>query len=146
MPGPERANVGETPEDLDSLGTAMANNEKDEEWGLKMGEVPDTEILLLSRIQELLDWGPEGPERAKEHFFQIAEQNIDAFGFGSHLSHNPTKAHICTKEDQALSSQPMYHTSPAKQEVIDQQLKMWFEQGIIEQSKSPRAMPVVTMY
>ena len=41
---------------------------------------------------------------------------------------------------------PMYHASPQKREIIDEQLNTWFEQGVIEPSKSPWSAPVVIAY
>ena len=41
---------------------------------------------------------------------------------------------------------PMYHTSLQKREIIDDQLNTWFEQGVIELSKSPWSAPVVIAY
>ena len=41
---------------------------------------------------------------------------------------------------------PMYHTSPQKREIIDEQLNTWFKQGVIEPSKSPWSVPVVITY
>ena len=40
----------------------------------------------------------------------------------------------------------MYHASPQKREIIDGQLNTWFEQGVIEASKSPWSTPVVIAY
>ncbi|KAG8979337.1 hypothetical protein FRB93_010134 [Tulasnella sp. JGI-2019a] len=109
------SSYGETGlEETGPSSTATANNEKDEEWGPQTGEAPNMEILPSIKLCNLLDWGPKGPDWAREHLFKITEQNIEAFGFDRHLRHNPTKVHIHTKEDQALLSQPMYHTSPAK--------------------------------
>jgi hypothetical protein len=40
----------------------------------------------------------------------------------------------------------MYRTSPAKREVIETQIKAWFEQEVIEKSISPWSAPVVIAY
>jgi hypothetical protein len=40
----------------------------------------------------------------------------------------------------------MYHTSPAKKKVIEEQLEKWFHLGVIESSKSPWSAPVVIAY
>ena len=40
----------------------------------------------------------------------------------------------------------MYHASPQKREIIDEQLNTWFEQDVIEPSKSPWSAPVVIAY
>lgn len=41
---------------------------------------------------------------------------------------------------------PMYSTSPAKRAVINEQLDKWFEQEVIEPSKSPWSAPVMIVY
>jgi hypothetical protein len=37
----------------------------------------------------------------------------------------------------------MYNSSPAKRQVIEEQIKTWFEQEVIEDSISPWSAPVV---
>jgi len=69
-----------------------------------------------------------------------------AFGFDSRLGHHPAKVHIRTEEGQVPIAVQMYGSSPAKQVIIDEQLDKWFEQGIIEASKSPWSAPVVITY
>ena len=41
---------------------------------------------------------------------------------------------------------PMYGTSPAKRELINEQIDRWFEQDVIEPSISPWSAPVVIAY
>ena len=41
---------------------------------------------------------------------------------------------------------PMYGSSPAKRQVMDEQIDQWFNQGVIEASKSPWSAPVVMVY
>jgi len=40
----------------------------------------------------------------------------------------------------------MYNTSPQKRVIIDEQIDKWFEQGVIEPSKSPWSMPIIIAY
>lgn len=68
------------------------------------------------------------------------------FAFDGRLGHHPSKVHICTAEEQVLITVPMYGSSPAKKQVIEEQLKKWFELGVIEPSKSPWSAPVVIAY
>lgn len=49
-------------------------------------------------------------------------------------------------DGQVPISVPMYHVSLQKREIIDEQLNTWFEQGVIEPSKSPWSAPVVIAY
>jgi len=76
----------------------------------------------------------------------MLRKHIKAFGFDGQLSNLPAKVHIWTVDGQVPILVPMYHASPQKWEVIDEQLNTWFEQGIIEPSKSPWSMPVVITY
>ncbi|KZP19227.1 hypothetical protein FIBSPDRAFT_684708, partial [Athelia psychrophila] len=69
-----------------------------------------------------------------------------AFAFDGRLGHHPTKVHIRTVDGQVPISVPMYGSSPAKKLVIEEQLKKWFELGVIEPSKSPWSAPVVIAY
>ncbi|EIM85168.1 uncharacterized protein STEHIDRAFT_32222, partial [Stereum hirsutum FP-91666 SS1] len=69
-----------------------------------------------------------------------------AFGFDGRLGQFPGKVHVRTKEGQVPIAVPMYGASPAKREVIDKQVKTWFEQGVIEPSISPWSAPVVIVY
>ena len=69
-----------------------------------------------------------------------------AFGFDGRLGHYPSKVHIRTVDGQVPISVPMYGSSPAKRQVIDEQIDKWFEQGVIEPSKSPWSAPVVIAY
>ena len=41
---------------------------------------------------------------------------------------------------------PMYSASPEKRAIINEQIDTWFEQGVIEPSKSPWSAPVVIAY
>jgi hypothetical protein len=41
---------------------------------------------------------------------------------------------------------PMYGASPAKRQVIDEQMDKWIRQEVVEPSKSPWATPVVIVY
>ncbi|KAA1474678.1 hypothetical protein DENSPDRAFT_747648, partial [Dentipellis sp. KUC8613] len=69
-----------------------------------------------------------------------------AFGFDGRLGSHPSRVHIRTVDGQVPISVPMYRSSPAKREVIEQQLNAWFEQDVIEPSRSPWSAPVVIVY
>ena len=49
--------------------------------GPKTAEVPDNKIYPSEKLRELLDWEPDGPEWARDKFFEIAEKHVKAFGF-----------------------------------------------------------------
>ncbi|KZP10440.1 hypothetical protein FIBSPDRAFT_702535, partial [Athelia psychrophila] len=76
----------------------------------------------------------------------MLRRRVGAFGFDGRLGHHPSKVHIRTVDGQCPISVPMYNSSPAKKAVIEEQLKTWFELGVIEPSKSPWSAPVVIAY
>ncbi|KIK04902.1 hypothetical protein K443DRAFT_47342, partial [Laccaria amethystina LaAM-08-1] len=76
----------------------------------------------------------------------MLERRVKAFGFDGRLGHLPTKVHIQTEDGQVPISVPMYGSSPEKRCFMDVQIDTWFEQGVIEPSKSPWSVPVVIAY
>ncbi|KDR82299.1 hypothetical protein GALMADRAFT_40383, partial [Galerina marginata CBS 339.88] len=76
----------------------------------------------------------------------MLENRVKAFGFDGRLGHHPAKVHIRTKDGQVPISVPMYGTSPEKKRFIDEQVDKWFEQDVIEPSRSPWSAPVVIAY
>ncbi|KAI5894811.1 uncharacterized protein SCHCODRAFT_02726788, partial [Schizophyllum commune H4-8] len=73
----------------------------------------------------------------------MLEKRIKAFGLDGRLGNYPAKATIRTREGQTPIAEPMQGASPAKKEVMDQQIDAWFAQGVIEPSISPWSAPVV---
>lgn len=70
-----------------------------------------------------------------------------AFGFDGRLGHNnKVQFEIKVPDGQRPISVPMYAASPAKREVIDQQMDKWLAQEVIEPLESPWAAPVVIVY
>lgn len=121
-------------------------DDEEEQWGPKTAAVPENEYLPSSKLEELIDWGPESPPEIKAQFFDLVRKHLEAFGFDGRLGQNENKAYIRTQENANPISVPMYQASPAKREVIDKQLDAWFEQKVIEPSISPWAAPVVIVY
>lgn len=68
------------------------------------------------------------------------------FAFDGRLGHHSSKVHIHMVDRQVPIAVPMYNSSPAKKVVIEEQLKKWFELGVIKASKSPWSAPVVITY
>jgi hypothetical protein len=126
--------------------TSLQEEEPEASWGPKTLESPEAEIFPSANLRELLDWGLESSPEIRERFFAIAKKQVKAFGFDSRLGHYPLKVHVQTADGTVLHSLPTYGASPAKQEVIDKQIQMWFEQDVIEKSISPWAAPVVIVY
>ncbi|KAF9022530.1 hypothetical protein BDZ89DRAFT_956515, partial [Hymenopellis radicata] len=120
-------------------------DDKDEEYGPKTAAMPDPTVYSSSKIREVLDVG-DLPEDQKEAAWNMLETHVKAFGFDGRLGSLEGEAKIRLKEGVEPISMPMYNASPAKREVIDKQIDTWFEQGVIEPSKSPWGAPVVIAY
>jgi len=122
-----------------------AEEDKQEQYSPKTAAMPDPMVYPSDQLEELIDIGSL-PDHLKERAWVMLRKHIKAFGFDGRLGNLPAKVHIWTVDGQVPISIPMYHTLPQKREVIDEQLNMWFEQGIIEPSKSPWSAPVVIAY
>ena len=119
--------------------------EEQEQYGPKTAAMPDPTVYSSSQLEELIDVGSL-PEHLKEEAWAMLRRRIKAFGFDGWLGNLPAKVHIRTVDGQVPISVLMYHASPQKREIIDEQLNTWFEQGVIEPSKSPWSTPVVIAY
>jgi len=115
------------------------------QYGPKTAAMPDPTKYSSDQLEELIDVGSL-PDHLKEEAWAILRKHINAFGFDGRVGSLPTKVHIRTVDGQVPISMPMYHASPQKCEIIDEQLNTWFEQGIIEPSKSPWSAPVIIAY
>ncbi|EJD42619.1 hypothetical protein AURDEDRAFT_30855, partial [Auricularia subglabra TFB-10046 SS5] len=76
----------------------------------------------------------------------LLRKHVLAFGFDDRLGHLEVNAKIRTKPDVDPIALPMHGASPEKRQVIEDQLRKWFELGVIEDSISPWAAPVVIVY
>ncbi|KAF9025709.1 hypothetical protein BDZ89DRAFT_953563, partial [Hymenopellis radicata] len=121
------------------------DEDRDEEYGPKTAAMPDPTVYPSAKIREVLDVG-DLPEDQKEAAWTMLEKHVKAFGFDGRLGSLQGEAKIRLKEGVQPISMPMYNASLAKREVIDKQIDPWFEQGVIEPSKSPWGAPVVIAY
>lgn len=117
----------------------------DEQWGPKTAEVPDNSPWASTDLEKVIDVG-DVPESIKPRVWEMLKRRVKAFGFDGRLGHLETRCRIRTKEGVEPIAVPMYGASPAKRLVIDEQLKKWFAQGVIEASESPWSAPVVIVY
>ena len=116
-----------------------------EEYGPKTAAMPDPTIYPSSQLEDLIDVGSL-PEYLKERAWSMLRKRVKAFGFDGRLGNLPAKVHIRTVDGQVPISLPMYGSSPEKRAIINEQIDTWFEQGVIEPSKSPWGAPVVIAY
>lgn len=63
--------------------------------------------------------------------------------FDGHLGHTSMAEHVINTGDAKPVHLPPYRTSPAKKQIIEEQIQLMLEQNIIEPSSSPWAAPVV---
>ena len=106
-----------------------ASEEEQEEYGPKTAAMPDPTTYPSDQLEDLIDVGSL-PDHLKEEAWAMLRRRIKAFGFDGRLGSLPTKVHIRTVDGQVPISMPMYHASPQKREIIDEQLNTWFEQGV----------------
>lgn len=125
--------------------TDKVRDEEEESFGPKTAELPDLMTYPSEKMEEFLDVGSL-PEHLRERAWEMLKRRQRAFGFDSRLGHHPSKVHIRTVDGQVPIAVPMYGASPAKRAIIDKQLNKWFEQDVIEPSKSPWSAPVVIAY
>lgn len=118
----------------------------DELWGPKTTEVDDCVVYPSDELEKIVDVNPELPQADRQKLFDLVRTYSKAFAFDGRLGHYPEKVGINLKDGTQPVSVPMYAASPAKREVIDKQLEKWWSLGVIEQSVSPWAFPVVIVY
>ncbi|KAJ3473690.1 hypothetical protein NLI96_g12874 [Meripilus lineatus] len=120
-------------------------SEEDEDYGPKTAAVPEPDMVPSKELEEILDVG-DLPDELKPRVWEMLRRRIGAFGFDGRLGHLDTKCRIRTKDNVEPIAVPMYGSSPAKREVIEKQLNVWFQQEVIEPSQSPWSAPVVIVY
>ena len=118
----------------------------DELWGPKMSEPADPTTYDSGKLEELIDIAPDAPEEIRCKTIELICKHIEAFGFDDQLGMLETIAKIWMKPDAHPVSMPMYGASPAKWQVIDEQMDKWIRQEVVEPSKSPWGAPVVIAY
>jgi len=118
---------------------------EEEEYGPKTAAMPDPTFYPSSGLEQLIDVGSL-PDYLKDRAWKMLHQREKAFGFDGRLGHLDAKVHIQTVDGQVPISAPMYGALPEKRRIIEAQLDKWFEQGVIEPSKSPWSAPVIIAY
>jgi len=118
---------------------------EEEEYGLKTAAMPDPTIYPSSQLEDLIDVSSL-PDYLKDQAWAMLCKKIKAFSFNGRLGNLPAKVHIWMVDGQVPISMPMYSASPEKRAIINEQIDTWFEQGVIEPSRSPWSAPVVIAY
>ena len=112
--------------------------------GQKTTAVP--EDPLEGDVDKLVNLGPDIPIKYQGRLIEVLRRNAAAFGVNGRLGRIEARVGIPLLPDTQPISEPMYGASPAKREVIDKQMKTWFEVDIIEPAVSPWGFPVVISY
>ena len=121
-------------------------NDPDKPWGPKTSEPADPAVYDSHKLEELIDIASNTPEDIRHRTLELVHKHIKAFGFDDRLGTLDTIAKIRLKPDAHPISVPMYGASPAKRQVIDEQMDKWIKQEVVEPSKSPWGAPVVIAY
>ncbi|KAL1684388.1 hypothetical protein GGG16DRAFT_32175, partial [Schizophyllum commune] len=76
----------------------------------------------------------------------MLDRHQRAFALDGRLGDYEAATRIRTKEGTQPIAVPMFGALPAKKTVIDEQVNKWYQQGVIEESRSPWSAPVVIAY
>lgn len=124
--------------------TPPSPSQSSEQWGPKTTATP--EDPTTDDVMQAVHLGPDIPEDVRPALEEVLRKRAKAFGLAGRLGRVDKKANIPLKPGIPPISLPMYGTSPAKREVMDAQLEKWFEQEVIEPSKSPWGSPCMVVY
>ncbi|KAJ8495303.1 hypothetical protein ONZ45_g12913 [Pleurotus djamor] len=116
----------------------------DENWGPKTSAVP--EDPSSKNVLEAVHLGPDIPADVRPRLEEVLQRNSQAFGLGGRLGKVDKSMSIPLEAGVQPISLPVYGTSPARKEVIDEQLQKWFEAEVIEPSVSPWGFPCLVIY
>jgi hypothetical protein len=114
--------------------------------GPKTSELATTETFHSEDLHKLVNLGPDIPANFSSRLESVLTKNIQAFRVDRCLGRVDVKAGVPLKEGMQPISMPMFQTSPANRKVIDEQMDTWFQQGVIEPSKSPWGAPAFVVY
>jgi hypothetical protein len=114
--------------------------------GLKIAKPSYANNLRSQDLEKLIDMDPSLAVEQRAQVYKVLKEHKMAFRFDSHLDKHPMKVHIeLIPRTKPISLVP-YIASPAKRELIDKQLDLWLQWGVIEPSKSPWGAPVLIMH
>jgi len=119
---------------------------KDENWGPKISEPGDPTTIDSKDFDSAFDISKDLPPEIRTRLLEVLRKHIAAFGFDDRLGNHPANVAIPVLPGTRPISVPMYSASPAKRQVIDDQINKWIEQEVIQPSKSPWGAPVVIVY
>ena len=115
------------------------------EGGPKTAEMPEEVIPEVKLLQEL-DVSTNLSQDQIQKIQSILMRHKGVFGLDSRLGNYAEEVRIPLILDTKPISVPPFHTSPANREVIDKQMDLWLNLGVIEPSRSPWGTPVFIAY
>ena len=113
--------------------------------GPKTQEVPAEEVSKSQLLQEI-DFSPDLKDSQLHALHKIVNKHYNAFGLDRRLGNYDAKVEIQLRPGASEVSLPPYNASPAKREVINQQMDTWLKLEVIEPSKSPWGFPVLIVF
>ena len=103
-------------------------------WGLKTTDPGPDHIYPSDKLHKIIDVDSSLDPAQRDALYEVVERNQAAFGLDGHLRHLDTRVHIDLEPGMKPISMPPYYASPAKHEIIDNQIDLWLSQEIIEES------------
>ncbi len=101
-------------------------------------------LMFLDVSQSALDEKVEMACLEREQKGKLLDLLKDFFSlFDGHLGHTSLAEHVINTVDAKPVHLPPYRTSPAKKQIIEDQIQMMLDENIIEPSSSPWDVPVV---
>jgi hypothetical protein len=114
------------------------------DWGPKTTALP--EDTHKGNVCDLVSLGLDILEEYLPHLKEILWKNSSAFRIEGQLGKVKARVDIPLQLNVQPISVPMYGASPDKREVIDKQIKAWYEAEVIEPLTSPWGFPCVVTY
>lgn len=120
--------------------------ELESNWGPKTTDPGPERVYPSDQLCKFINVDPSLKPEQRDALYKVVEKNISAFGFDGRLGHLDAKVHIELMPGTKPLSQPPYGASPAKRELISEQIDTWLAQDVIEESKSPWGAPVLIVF
>lgn len=111
----------------------------------KTAEVPEESVPTAQLLKEV-DISPNLTRIQTEQLQEILKQHEQVFGLEGRLGHYAEEVEIPLLPNTKPISIPPFQVSPASREVIDKQMDVWIQLGVIEPSKSPWGAPEPTSF
>ena len=102
---------------------------------------PEPDPVAKGEFLKAVDINSALPPEQRKQIENILLKNINAFSLDGKPGNRPTNTVIKLKEGAEPVSLPPFPVSPAKRQVIDEQMDAWISHEVIHPSKSPWGAP-----